>query len=156
AVAPPPAAPPVAAPVAAPAAAGLAAQDYQNALDYLESRPAPTYVEVDPNDTNSKDVLDGYITQLRYEYLEEVKATGENSDRSKQIASAMDAAFKQRANMEIIFPAALYLRSSYPSTSLQKEGFGVVGWDNMLTEQMFRQLPFFDLFRDGEKMRTLQ
>ncbi len=119
---------------------------YGDAAISLEGREAPT----DPidlanfglkeDDHNAKDVTDALIAALRYEHVQAVRESGAKEGRAKHIAAALNAAYAHRANMVHIRPASSYLRTSYPSTSLQSDPN--LSWDNMLGQQGARSLPF--------------
>ena len=87
------------------------------------------------------EVLDKMIAALRHEYISVVKQVGKNHPRAVNIADAIKIAYEQRSGMVYIRPSSAYLRSSYPSSSLQDDPR--LGWQNMLTRHSARGLPFF-------------
>lgn len=89
---------------------------------------------------NAKDVLDRLIAALRHEHILAVRDFGEGSTEAGRLEQAIDAAYDHRAGMAYIRPSGAYLRSSYPSTSLQNDAG--LGWRNMLTDHALSNLPF--------------
>ena len=88
---------------------------------------------------HAKDVMDELAALLRHEHVLAIRQYGETSATAKNIAAALKAAYDHRAGMVYIRPAMAYLRSSYPSTSLQDDPR--LGWDNMLGAHALRNLP---------------
>jgi len=88
----------------------------------------------------TKDVLDRLIALLRYEHVLAVEQAGASDGEAPKIAAALKAAYDHRSGMAYIRPSAAYLRSSYPSTSLQADP--ALGWQNMLARHSLRSLPF--------------
>ncbi|MBT7287976.1 MAG: hypothetical protein HN834_21200 [Rhodospirillaceae bacterium] len=86
------------------------------------------------------DVLDSMITTLRHELIQAQREGGDGSPRTANVKRALKTAYEQRAGMVYIRPPSAYLRSSYPSTSLQNDP-GLL-WQNMLAEQSKRAMPF--------------
>lgn len=93
---------------------------------------------------DSKDILDDLIAMLRYDLVRAIKEDGESSIQAKQAGEALKAAYDQRAGLAYIRPAGAYLRSSYPSTSLQDDP-GLT-WTNMLVDHGLRTTPFVGKF----------
>ncbi len=93
----------------------------------------------DPKHPNARDVLDTLIAALRQEHTEAVKENGPKRGRAPRIAAALKVAYEQRAGMAYIRPSAAYLRSSYPSTSLQDDPG--LAWRNMLAGHALRSVP---------------
>ena len=91
------------------------------------------------SDENAIEVLDRLIAALQYEHIEAVRRIGEDSPQARQIASAVDRAHGVRAGKAFIRPAASYLRSSYPSASLQNDP-GLT-WRNELARQAVKSMP---------------
>src|SRR5439155_4080344 len=58
-----------------------------------------------------------------------------------RIDAAIRAAYQRRADMVYIRPPSVYLRTSYPATSLQADA--PLQWRNMLGDEYLRSLPFF-------------
>ena len=71
---------------------------------------------------------------------------GKDSDEDKKATEALESAYQHRAGMIYIRPSSAYLRSSFPSTSLQDDPN--LTWDNMLLQQGIRSLPFSSELRD--------
>lgn len=102
---------------------------------------------------DAKDVLDHEIALLRQEHIQAVRAGGEGADEVRRALDALEAAAQHRSGMVHIRPAAAYLRTSYPSTSLQDDPN--LTWDNLLLQQGLRNFPFSsyvaDLFNPESK-----
>ena len=79
-------------------------------------------------------VIDAYITDLRYQYLQSVRTGGEDSAEARNLAAALSAARKQRADMTYVRPSSVYLRSSLSSSFAQENPH--VRWTNMLNDTM--------------------
>jgi len=111
------------------------------AIKHVESYPIPDSVPTAASTgaRSSKDVLDDVIAALRQEHIKVVAQLGTDSPRARDVAAALEAAHAHRSGMVYIRPAMSYLRSSYPSTSLQ--GDPRLGWDNMLGRHALRNLP---------------
>ncbi len=91
------------------------------------------------SDETAVEVLDRLIAALQYEHIEVVRRVGEDNPRARQIAGAIDRAHGVRAGKAFIRPAASYLRSSYPSASLQNDP-GLT-WRNELARQAVKSMP---------------
>ncbi|MDP6544598.1 MAG: hypothetical protein QGH60_11450 [Phycisphaerae bacterium] len=105
----------------------------------------------------AKDTLDAMIGLLRHEYIQEVRrsGSGDGSERSKRLESAIRIALDQRANMVFLRPASAYLRTSFPATSLQRDA--ALGWHNMLGHHALRQIPFAEFFLpQNRRLKTIQ
>ncbi len=114
---------------------------YTHALEYLDGispRMSPEF-EIAKNSENRRDVMDQLIAALKHEHVQAVKEGGEGSESAKRIGAAIETAARHRADMVHIRPSGAYLRSSYPSTSLQ--GGPGLGWRNMLAESWMRTIP---------------
>lgn len=105
---------------------------------YRVPMAAPMSPTTEPQ--SARDVLDDVIAALRHEHIKVVSQVGPNAKRSKDIAAALKVAYEQRAGMAYIRPSAAYLRSSYPSTSLQDDPG--LAWRNMLAGHALRSVPF--------------
>ena len=115
---------------------------YNDAIDELDARIPPDSLPSSPPPSNtktSKDAMDNLIAELRHEHLRAVETLGVDSSTARNIADALELAYAQRSGMVYIRPASAYLRSSYPSTSLQNDPR--LGWHNMLGEYWKRCLP---------------
>jgi hypothetical protein len=88
---------------------------------------------------DSKNVLDGLITVLRYQYISAVREGGKQSSRAQYLDQALSSAYRHRQDMVYIRPAWTYLRNSYPASALQQDPN--LKWKNMLGDQMGRQVP---------------
>lgn len=95
-------------------------------------------------DRTSKEVLDIWITVLRYGH--DLALSKGEPNRAAQIKQTIIAAEKRRAGMVYIHPAMAYLRTSFPATSLQDNPN--LTWDNMLGGHMMRSMPFGPQLRD--------
>lgn len=97
---------------------------------------------------SSIDVLDQTIALLRYQYLVAVKEEvgGKQSAKARRLAEAIKAAYDHRSGMVYIRPPAAYLRSSYPTATLQ--GNPNLRWDNKLGGHAMRSIPFGPQIRD--------
>ena len=93
----------------------------------------------DKDEENQKEVMDNLIAMLRHDHVQSVRMGG--MGHAKHIEEAIRLAYKYREGMVYIRPSGAYLRSSYPSTSLQ--GDPGLGWKNMLGQHGLRNIPFF-------------
>lgn len=89
----------------------------------------------------SRDVLDQLIKYLQYSQIKSIKAYGVDNALSKNLQQALTAALEQRSGMAYLRPAGAWLRSSFPSTSLQADS-GAETWRNELSDQALRSIPF--------------
>jgi|GEM_PF-2736037 len=130
-------------PPSQPAKDALAALDAVNApMDPLRL----DNVALKSDTSNARDVLDALIAALRYQHLQALRSEGESSAAARNIETAIKAAYNQRSNLIHIRPPAAYLRSSFPSTSLQADPG--LRWKNMLQEHAMRSAPLFTSLRD--------
>ncbi|CAE6785704.1 MAG: hypothetical protein H8K06_06150 [Nitrospira sp.] len=123
-------------------------QPYQVALDVLSRRTPPPGLPP-PNPTDYKSplaVMDDVIALLRHRQMMAVERFGKGSDEDKKATEALENAYQHRAGMVYIRPSSAYLRTSFPSTSLQDDPN--LAWDNMLLKQGIRNLPFSSQLRD--------
>lgn len=120
----------------------------QTAQTVLLSRTAPPGMPPpDPNSYKSPiEVMDTVIALLRHRHMEVVERFGEGSPEGKKATEALENAYGHRAGMIYIRPSSAYLRTSFPSTSLQDDPN--LAWDNMLLKQGLRNLPFSSELRD--------
>lgn len=93
---------------------------------------------------NSKEVFDHLIALLRHEYIQEVKKNGKEGGQAPQIEAALKSAWDLRTSFVYIRPAGAYLRSSYPTPSLQDDP--ALAWNNMLVRTTFRGTPVIGKF----------
>lgn len=107
--------------------------------------PPDASATADPS-SDARKVLDALIAALEYQRLEAIKAGGEDSAMARQLTSSLAAAYEYRSGMVYIRPPWAYLRTSYPSTSLQSDPD--LRWRNMLGENAGRGLPFSGEVRD--------
>jgi len=121
---------------------------YQDAQDDLSRRTPPLGVSpLNPNDYESPlAVMDRVIALLRHQQMKAVAHSGKDSDEDKQATEALENAYQHRAGMIYIRPSSAYLRTSFPSTSLQDDPN--LAWDNMLLKQGIRNMPFSSQLRD--------
>lgn len=122
--------------------------DYQTAQRILASRmPPPDMSPLDRKDfKNPIDVMDQVIALLRHRQMEAVERFGKDSEQDKKATEALENAYQHRAGMIYLRPSSAYLRTSFPSTSLQDDPN--LAWDNMLLKQGIRNLPFSSQLRD--------
>ena len=120
------------------------------ALEVLNERVPPPDFTIPTGQTyaDARAVLDHEIALLRQEHIQAVRADGDdaNSKSIKKALAALEAAAQHRAGMVHIRPAAAYLRTSYPSTSLQDDPN--LSWDNLLLQQGMRNMPFSSYLAD--------
>lgn len=123
-------------------------QPYQVALDILSRRtPPPGLPPLNPTDHKSPlTIMDDVIALLRHRQMMAVDRSGKGSDEDKKATEALENAYQHRASMVYIRPSSAYLRTSFPSTSLQDDPN--LAWDNMLLKQGIRNLPFSSQLRD--------
>jgi len=121
---------------------------YQDTLAVLSRRmPPPGLPPRNPHDDQSPlVVMDDMIALLRHRQMKAVALFGKGSDEEKKATGALENAYQHRAGMIYIRPSSAYLRTSFPSTSLQDDPNLV--WDNMLLKQGIRNLPFSSQIRD--------
>lgn len=93
-----------------------------------------------------EEVMDEVIVLLRHRQMEAVERFGKGSGQDKRATQALESAYQHRAGMIYIRPSSAYLRTSFPSTSLQDDPN--LTWDNMLLQQGIRSLPFSSELRD--------
>jgi len=117
-------------------------QPYLVALDVLSHRIAPPGLPpLDPKNYNSPlAVMDDVIALLRHRQMMAVERFGKGSDEVKKATEALENTYQHRAGMVYTRPSSAYLRTSFPSTSLQDDPN--LAWDNMLLKQGIRNLPF--------------
>ena len=135
-------------------------QPYQETLAVLSKRTPPLALPPlkDGDYSNPLEVMDQVIALLRHRQMEAVERFGKDSDEDKKATEALENAYQHRAGMIYIRPSSAYLRTSFPSTSLQDDPN--LAWDNMLLKQGIRNLPFSSQLRDivdpaGERDRVL-
>ncbi|MEQ1720395.1 MAG: hypothetical protein ABL887_04700 [Nitrosomonas sp.] len=92
------------------------------------------------------EVMDRIIAELRHNHLRVVELEGERAENSQRASNALENARRHRAGMIYLRPASAYLRTSFPSTSLQDDPN--LAWDNLLLQQGIRSLPFSSQLRD--------
>ena len=123
-------------------------QQFKDAQTVLSNRTPPAGLPaLDPTDYQSPmAVMDVLIALLRHRQIDAVDRYGKGSDEDKKATEALESAYQHRAGMIYIRPSSAYLRSSFPSTSLQDDPN--LTWDNMLLQQGIRSLPFSSELRD--------
>jgi|CXWL01.1.fsa_nt_gi hypothetical protein len=130
---------------AAAAADKLKFKDAQTVL--LKRMPPLAGPTLNPGDYKSPQaVMDEVIALLRHRQMEAVERFGKGSDQDKKATEALENAYQHRAGMIYLRPSSAYLRTSFPSTSLQDNPN--LAWDNMLLQQGIRNLPFSSELRD--------
>lgn len=114
----------------------------RTAQEILASRiPPPGMPPPDPSDYKSpSEVMDTVIALLRHHQMEAVARFGKDSTQAEKATEAIENAYRHRAGMIYSRPSSAYLRTSFPSTSLQDDPN--LAWDNMLLKQGLRNLPF--------------
>jgi hypothetical protein len=135
------------------AGADVSAEDKEKFRDALEVVQAispssfnPSTARASMESRSSKDVLDQLIASLRHEHLQCLRQFGADSETTRRVEGALQAAYAQRAGLIYIRPPSAYLRSSYPATALQPDPR--LRWENMLEQQAGRSLPFATTIRD--------
>ena len=109
--------------------------------------PSPGMPPLNTRDYKSPiEVMDALIALLRHHQMDVVQRWGQDSDENKRATEAVENAYRHRAGMIYIRPSSTYLRTSFPSTSLQDDPN--LAWDNMLLKQGLRNLPFSSELRD--------
>lgn len=110
-------------------------------------RPPPGMPPLNPKGYKSPaEVMDGVIALLRHQQMDAVARFGKDSIQAEKATEAIENAYRHRAGMIYIRPSSAYLRTSFPSTSLQDDPN--LAWDNMLLKQGLRNLPFSSELRD--------
>ncbi|MFT4648720.1 MAG: hypothetical protein ACI9X4_001952, partial [Glaciecola sp.] len=97
--------------------------------------------------TDPKVVIDHLLGALHHEYIQALLAGGKHSQAAKNLEEAYESAVSRRATLMEILPASAYLRTSFPTTSLQ--GDPELGWANMLGESGARTIPFLSHIRNA-------
>ena len=120
----------------------------QDARYVLSKRLPPIgMARLDPKSyINPREVMDELIALLRHRQIEAMERFGKDSEQDKKATQALENAYQHRAGMIYIRPSSAYLRTSFPSTSLQDDPN--LAWDNMLLAQGIRNLPFSSQLRD--------
>lgn len=121
---------------------------YQDTQHVLSSRTPPPGLPLlkDSDYKSPVEVMDTVIALLRHRAIEAAERYGQDSAESKRATHAVENAYQHRAGMLYIRPSSAYLRTSFPSTSLQDDPN--LSWDNMLLKQGIRNLPFSSQLRD--------
>ena len=81
---------------------------------------------------DSKEVLDLLIATLSHNHIESIRLYGSADARTVHYSEAIETARRYRSHMVYIRPSSAYLKSSYPSTSLQNNAD--LQWKNMLSK----------------------
>jgi len=123
---------------------------FQDAIDMLSKHvPPPAWGPLKVDDYKDRGplaVMDEVIALLRHRQIKDVERFGKGSEQDIKAMQALENAYQQRAGMLYIRPSSAYLRTSYPSTSLQDDPN--LAWDNMLLSQGLRAMPFSSQLRD--------
>lgn len=121
---------------------------YQDTQAVLAKRTPPLSLPPlkDGDYNRPSEVMDRVIALLRHREMDAVERYGQDSTASKHATEALENAYQHRAGMIYIRPSSAYLRTSFPSTSLQDDPN--LAWDNMLLKQGIRNLPFSSQLRD--------
>jgi len=88
---------------------------------------------------DAREVLDRLVAALRYRHLRAVEGGGTNSSKAQYLQQAIKTANDYRSGMALIFPASLYLKSSYPAAALQ--GDPGLEWRNELARGAIKSVP---------------
>lgn len=123
-------------------------QPYKDTQAVLSTRtPLPGRLPLNSKDYKGPvEVMDDVIALLRHRQIDAVERFGKDSDEDKKATEALENAYQHRAGMIYIRPSSAYLRTSFPSTSLQDDPN--LAWDNMLLSQGIRNLPFSSQLAD--------
>lgn len=123
-------------------------QSYNDTQAVLSKRtPPPALPPLKEGDYgNPLEVMDQVIALLRHRQMEAVERFGKDSDEDKKATEALENAYQHRAGMIYLRPSSAYLRTSFPSTSLQDDPN--LAWDNMLLSQGIRNLPLSSQLAD--------
>ncbi len=89
-----------------------------------------------------REVLDHLLGTLHHRYTQAMLKNGENSTDAKRLLAAYRSALARRASLVRLRPSSAFLKTSYPSTTLQEDPG--LGWTNGLRQQGLRSLPFAD------------
>ncbi|MBI3268248.1 MAG: hypothetical protein HYZ53_04445 [Planctomycetes bacterium] len=100
-----------------------------------------------------RNVLDRLVAKLRYDLIDCVRRSGDDTLEAKNLRAALRVAMEQRSGMVFLRPASSYLRSSYPASSLQPDS--PVSWKNMLDEHWKRSL-FGGCGADEQALKSIQ
>jgi hypothetical protein len=121
--------------------------------DIVKALPTPGLAMPDPNceAKSAKDVLDGVIAGLRYEHIEAMKLGKERADAVKR---AIDLALEYRSGMVYIRPPSVYLRSSFPAPTLQRDSAGA--WRNLVGRHFGRAATWGNAWTDGDHRQQLE
>jgi hypothetical protein len=96
---------------------------------------------------NAKEVMDGLISTLKFEHIHLVKQFGRQAPVTLQAEAALKVAYDRRADMVRIRPAISYLRTSFPSTTLQRDANTTS--KNMLIRDTLKNIPVIgELFHE--------
>ena len=90
-----------------------------------------------PSDLTRTDVIDQYITLLKYGQT--LAISNGATKRAQELRAAIQSAEAQKSEMTFIRPASAYLRSSFAATGLQDNTS--FSWSNMLVKHARRSLP---------------
>lgn len=124
-------------------------KSFQNAQAVLSGRTPPVGgPQLDSHEKYQSPmaVMDELIALLRHRQINAVERHGKDSDEDKKATEALESSYQHRAGMIYIRPSSAYLRTSFPSTSVQDDPN--LTWDNMLLQQGIRSLPFSSELRD--------
>ena len=83
--------------------------------------------------------MDVLIAELRQRHLAASTRYGADSAPARQLSDALSVAYEHRSGMIYLRPPSAFLRSSYPSSSLQEDPS--LGWTNLLGQQAWRGVP---------------
>ena len=127
------------------AAEGESVAKWRTVWNELDRMNPPTSAETIgqsglEKDETSQKVLDRLISVLEYEHIEVIKQ-GSTDGRVNNVAAALRAAYETRGRLAFIRPASSYLRSSYPTASLQNDP-GLT-WRNELKRHSLKSVPVF-------------
>ncbi len=123
----------------------IAHEDARKVLDALPAAQANAPLNKDDY-KSPLEVMDRIIAELRHNHIRVIELEGEKTENSQRASNALENARRHRAGMIYLRPASAYLRTSFPSTSLQDDPN--LAWDNLLLQQGIRSLPFSSQLRD--------
>lgn len=102
---------------------------------------------------NSKEVLDLLVATLSHQHINAIRVYGPTHDITLRYNEALETARRYRSQLVYIRPSSSYLKSSYPSTSLQNDAG--LNWENMLRKHNNRSLINWDVENQGKTRKAL-
>lgn len=114
----------------------------KRAAELISARaPAvPVITEADLEGLSSpRELVDQMLGMLQHEHARAILAGGKDSEEARRITDAYKAVLARRASLMRLRPSSAFLRTSYPTTSLQNDPN--LGWSNQLQNQGIRGIP---------------